>query len=530
MLKMFSSMIFASLLVTTAAQAQTLSQTKQFQYVDVACSISPKEFSGWFVSDKITKGGLVGFADSVNFPTDNTKCDFYKWAHQMFLWVTSPVDGGILLDSPTFFDMNAAGTDSSGFTFYKYIANSTNAPKNSFALRGTKPENIEPAGQAGGSDTLLSLNGSLVYFGLHANDVYAWFNTAMTNNALPANSTFPINQTQLNSVLAYASSNGATIGDGNALGMELKTAWIDASTLTKADVVNYVTISALVPNYVKTSSTKWTISTTTPAILKTLALVGIHVVGAVQNHPEMVWATFEHRSNAPDNTFYFNNLSGQTSSVPYNSTGQWNFMANGGTQQGALVAQMKVNSDGSISGTCAGTGTASCSLSSAGTSCQLSSGSGTCSQNTIQQNNVYRVNPWGNAPTTASAENNSELISLNLDILVMLGLVGDVRSNYFQVGAVWTRDGSVPDSPTDPELVGSLLLANSTMETYHQQGTAGSDQGCFGCHSVPTPSSASSTAPSTSVQTSHVFSLSNIPLVPAGSGTSSSAAAVKTKK
>jgi hypothetical protein len=205
-------------------------------------------------------------------------------------------------------------------------------------------------------------------------------------------------------------------------------------------------------------------------------------------------------------------------------------MANGGTQQGAIVPQMTVNSDGSISGTCAGTGTASCSLSSAGTSCQLSSGSGTCSQNTIQQNNVYRVNPWGNAPTTASAENNSELISLNLDILVMLGLVGDVRSNYFQVGAVWTKDGSVPSSPTDPELAGSLLLANSTMETYHQQGTAGSDQGCFGCHSVPTPSSASITAPSTSVQTSHVFSLNNIPLVPAGSGTSSSAAAVKTKK
>ena len=88
----------------------------------------------------------------------------------------------------------------------------------------------------------------------------------------------------------------------------------------------------------------------------------------------------------------------------------------------------------------------------------------------------------------------------------MLGLTGDVRSNYFQVGAVWTKDGSIPSSPTDSELIGSLLLANSTMETYHQLGSSSSDQGCFGCHSA-----------STSTGTSHVFSLTNIPLVPAGS-------------
>lgn len=499
----------ATILFSAALQAQTLAQPKAFQYVDVACSISPKEFNSWFVSGQVTKNGLVGFADSVNFPTDNTKCDFYKWAHQMFLWVTSPVGTDILLDSTSFYDMLADGTDSNDFTIYKYVSNGANAPKNMFALRSAKPQTIQAGGQAGGSDTLLSLNGSLVYFAIHANDVYAWFNTAMTNGALPANSTFPINQAQVTSVVNYASQNGATIGDAGALSMEIKTAWVDAATVS--NIADYITISAMVPNYVKTSSTLWTINTTTPTVLKTLALVGVHVVGTVQNHPEMVWATFEHRNNAPDNSFYFQDLSGKAQQVPYNSNGQWTFMASGGSQAGALVAQMKVNSNGSISGTCAATGTAVCSLSSAGT-CQLTSGTGTCTQNPIQQNNVYRVNPWGNAPTQASAENNSELISLNLDILVMLGLVGDVRSNYFQVGAVWTRDGSIPSGPTDPELVGSLLLANSTMETYHQQGTGNSNQGCFGCHSA-----------STSVGTSHVFNLNNIPLVPAGTTVKSKA-------
>lgn len=259
----------------------------------------------------------------------------------------------------------------------------------------------------------------------------------------------------------------------------------------------------MVPNYVKTSTTLWTINSTTPLVFKTLALVGIHVVGTVQNHPEMVWATFEHRNNAPDNTFYFQNLSGKPQQVSYNSAGQWTFMKSGGAQAGALVAQMTVDkTTGNINAT---TG------------------------NTIQPNNVYRVNPWGNAPTQDSAENNSELISLNLDILVMLGLVGDVRSNYFQVGAVWTRDGSVPSTPTDSQIVGSLLLANSTMETYHQQGTGNSNMGCFGCHNVAVASSsANSSAPSRSVQTSHVYNLNNIPLVPAG--TSAKAGAVKPKK
>src|SRR5262249_42676021 len=32
---------------------------------------------------------------------------------------------------------------------------------------------------------------------------------------------------------------------------------------------------------------------------RTVALVGLHVVGVVQGHPEFVWATFEHRRNAP---------------------------------------------------------------------------------------------------------------------------------------------------------------------------------------------------------------------------------------
>lgn len=477
--------LFASNINTSAA-----AEPASLRYVDGSgCSISPTEFSTWFAPATFESGtsgsgtpqpgipeknGLVTFADSVGFPSNNSKCDFYKWAQRMFLWIVSPDAGSIVLDSPTFYDVNF---NSSGNAVYQ--ANPPGSSNNSFALRGTKRENFQPGGQAGGNDTLLSLQGSLVYFGVHANDVYAWFNTAVSNGVLADTTPFPTTQDELNPIVQYAASQGAVLSDANALTLELKTAWVDAATVT--DPGDYVTIQAAVPNYVKTSDTLWTISRSAPTINKTLALVGMHVVGPVQGHPEMVWASFEHHNNAPDNTFYFNTIFGQVP-VPFVSSGDWNFMSNGGTQSGALIAQMTVDgSSGDITAT---------------------------SGNTIRANDVYRVNPWGNAPTPASAANNSELISLNLDIGLMLGLLDDVRANYFQLGAVWTSNGTIPSSPGDAALVGSLLLANSTMETYHQQGTGDENQGCFGCHNA-----------TTSTGTSHLFSTSNVPLVPASANT-----------
>jgi hypothetical protein len=453
--------VLAALAALACAPAYAL--PPELQYVQSGCSITPKEFNTWFQSGSVSQGGMVKFADGLAFSTSPDNCDFYKWAHQMFLWITSPTAGGIVLDSPTFYDVNFTDTGA------VYVPNGPGAPGNRFDLRHAKPQNFQPGGQAGGGDTLLSLNGSLVYFGVHANDVYAWFNTAVTNGAISGDAPFPTTQSELASILNYASSRGSNLSDGNALTLELKTAWVDATTVK--DVGDYITMTAAVPNYVRNGTSVWKIDRTTPSVTKTLALVGLHVVGPVAGHPEMVWATFEHGSNAPDNSFYFNTAQGPQE-IPYNSAGTWNFMSNGGSQTGALVPQMTVTSDGSIQAT---------------------------KGNSISQNNVYRVNPWGNAPTAASAVDNSELISLNIDIGILLALNKDVRSNYLQIGAIWTSDGSIPSSGTDSKLAGSKLLANSTMETYHQL----SPPSCFGCHSADS-----------STGTSHLFSTSNTPLVP----------------
>jgi len=462
--KQILATLFALSAVSPAgAQANTASST---------CTLTPQEFDAWFASGKASKGGIVNFANSVGFPLQNTTCDFYKWAHQMFLWVTSPINGSILIDSPVFFDVNV---NSQGQA--TYVPNSPGVQNNRFALRGSKHEKIQPGGQAGGGDTLLSLNGSLVYFAMHANDVYAWFNTAVTNGVLPATTPFPTTQAELTSIVNYANQNNAKLGDANALTMEMKTAWIDAATVK--NLADYITISAAVPNYVKKSDTLWQIGE--PAtVVKTLALVGVHVVGPVQGHPEMVWATFEHGENAPNNEYYLSDGSGKQQLVPYNSKGTWSFMTNGGAQAGALVSQMVVGP----------TTTPSCQ------SGQICATAG----NTIQANNVYRAMPWGNQPTAASADNNTQIFTLTNTISGFLGKLDDVRAKYFEVGAVWTQNGSIPSSGSDTaKQIGSKLLANSTMETYHQTDT----NGCFGCHN-----GASSTA------TSHLFSITNNPLVP----------------
>jgi hypothetical protein len=460
----------------TAPASNSGSKTAPQAGSNTSCTISPAGLNTWFTSKTASKNGAVTFANSVDFPLQNTVCDFYKWSHQMFLWMTSPAGRDLVLDSPTFYDVSF---DAQGNAIY--VPNKAGVGNNKFALRGAKPQVIAPGGQAGGGDTLLSVNGSLVYFALHVNDVYAWFNTAVSNGVIPATVAFPTTQAELAPIVAYAKSKGAVLKDAKALTMELKTAWIDLATIPAAQQAEYVTISAAVPNYQKTSTTSWTIPAAQPTVLKKLALVGIHVVGPVQGHPEMVWATFEHRRNAPDNDYYVEGKSGQTPPapavlVPYNSHGAWSFMVTDGKKAGALVPQMTVNGQTGALAATAG--------------------------NTIQANNVYRAMPWGNAPTAASANNNSQLVSINRDIRSVLTKLGDVRGNYFQVGAVWTQDGSIPLNGGDvAKQIGSKLLANSTMETYHQTDK----NGCFACHNSKAGSS---------LALSHLFSATNVPLVP----------------
>lgn len=95
-----------------------------------------------------------------------------------------------------------------------------------------------------------------------------------------------------------------------------------------------------------------------------------------------------------------------------------------------------------------------------------------------------------NAEDASVAAANSEIISINNSIHSLL-VGNDVRKNYLFIGATWTQNGAAPNgksySPTTTTpgvAIGTSQLANSTMETYIQNGANFNEAGsCFLCHS-----------------------------------------------
>lgn len=296
-------------------------------------------------------------------------------------------------------------------------------------------------GQAGGGEVLMAQNGSLVYYITTVNQVYAYFLTGAKNgDPLITNpSKFPTTQAELNGIITYASNHGKTLVDPEALAIEVKSSWVEASSV--ADPSQYITMKATIPSYNKASNTQW-IETGHQTV--TLALVGIHVVGSTKGHPEMIWATFEHESNTPNRAYSFTNSSNTTSTEPQNTAaGNWLFSKNGATgpfNQSHMFYDFSTNSIMAIS------------------------------PNTISPTDIIREFPWGKTPS--SALSNTEVISMNNSVRGMIAS-GDVRSNYIMTGATWTIFGAPPNSGNQ---VGTNQLANSTMETFQ----IGSN--CFSCH------------------------------------------------
>lgn len=309
-------------------------------------------------------------------------------------------------------------------------------------------------GQATG-DALLSQGNSLVYYTILVNDVYAYFLTGnKTGGITPAASDFPNTTADLALVTAFASSKGVTFPDPNALTVEVKMSWVDASTISSPG--NYITLSATVPNYNTTSNPSQWVPNPPPNATKniTLALVGVHFVATVAGHPEMIWATFEHFGNTPNAAYTYASASGSTT-VPQDSAGNWLFcIPNCPTGSTFNSSHAKVSGANIV---------------------------GNPSGSSITPSNTQRTNPWG-LPGTAAASvaSNTQIVSINNSVLSQL-LSGDMRKNYFMLGATWTIGGqpptAIPPNTTNGTQVGTNVMANSTMETYVQNVT-----NCFSCH------------------------------------------------
>ena len=334
---------------------------------------------------------------------------------------------------------------------------------------------VSPA-QAGSNGVLLAQTGSIVYYSIVVNDVFAYFASGVKTNKISATQ-FPTTQPELDAIQSFAGAS-RTFTDGNALAIEAKLSWVETTNLPNAEA-DYITTTAQVPIYDTTTPNAW--KSTGQSKTATLALVGVHIVGSTQGHPEMIWSTFEHVRNSPNGEYQYVNSSDQVVTVTngpwlFSKTGPFNVMHASYDSQSATI-----NSAHGYS---------------------------------ISPSDTQRVYAFGVAPTgvpnqedKTPADANTEIISVNNSVQAALA-AGDIRKNYYFVGSTWTFGGWAPTgaySPTgDPNgaEIGTNMLANSTMETYVQATNGSSGTNCFSCHRV-----GSNTPPKTPATTgiSHIF-------------------------
>lgn len=318
-------------------------------------------------------------------------------------------------------------------------------------------------GQATGN-ALMAQNGSLVYYLTMVNDVYAFFLTGSKNGRF-SRSQFPTTAASRDSICDLARVNHVQLPDSNALAIELKTSWVEAKNLPNPS--SYITVEATIPTYDTLNNREWIPS---GERVEKMALVGMHVVGSVAGHPEMIWATFEHQQNTPNASYAYLDADSSSKTVPQDTGEGWLFSNSSGGK--VNIPHMSANGDTLTADT----------LHTATTDSVLS----------ISASNTLRAMPWGSAMDSltnqqdrSSPASNSEVISLNNAIQRLLP-GNDIRKNYLFIGATWTQGGAAPNGSnygidTIPGVaIGTSALANSTMETYLQ----GPSNSCLFCHSV----------------------------------------------
>jgi hypothetical protein len=293
---------------------------------------------------------------------------------------------------------------------------------------------------------LIAQNGSLIYYLVVVNDVFAYHRTMQGPATIPSNTTlgFPQTAADVAAVVSFAAGKHHAVLDPNALAIETKSSWIEATAVPNPN--DYVRVTAVAPTFDKSDPNNWVPNG--QASLN-LVMLGLHVVGSVNGHGEMLWGTFEHLGNAPNAAYSYNSATG-LKTVAQDTSGTWLFTPSGST--GPFNTTSSSWTGLSITGAPVGAVA------------------------------ILRAKPWGSndsgTPINA-ADFNTKVISVNASVISQLK-AADVRRNYFQIGTTWTNGGDAPNGFNE---AGTNFLANATMETF-VQGATPSDpsSNCFSCH------------------------------------------------
>ncbi len=364
--------------------------------VEDAASAACKAYSTWITSPSLPDELSSG---------DPTFCDFYQFTWQSFLYLVSPANAALrnfqVPESYPILQANASascGPVEGGSTLFVRTAKS-DATGTPFVI----PERIN---QAGHGDTIYDQKGNVVFYDIR-------FSRNLCSHPYQGN--LPRHTT------------------------ELKTSWRKISLKESS---RYFTMTANIagdPN--------------NPVLL---GLVGFHLFRTTTEHPGGVWATFEHKDNAPD-----------CASPQATPRDGWSFTSPFCTQ---CLAKPTV-------------GCRACQFNAAKPATSLT---GTPTE-------ICRVYRDGTGLSDPDAKINITAIdSLNDELVGPNGLLTirnwpdpmAVWKNYENIGAIWLHSRSEDSTPGNQR--GSLKLANSTMETTYQGPFRLSPdtkvKNCFHCH------------------------------------------------
>lgn len=319
--------------------------------------------------------------------------------------------------------------------------------------------------QAGADQPLIDQKGEFVYYSMSVNkSVYDMLTTCQLYMANCAGPLKPNNK-GIDLITKYPKLALPSTA------IELKTSWMVVDDATAASGRFYV-----VPGWIQHKAG--------PCRQVKLGLTGMHIVSKTPSFPALIWATFEHRNNAPD-------CSNTSASPPLG--GAWNFFNPSCTScttntykpgTPAQVCRMHPSGDSST-GTFPG-----------GADCKVNPNQYAC------QDKTRRI----------LAESTQAINAINSSVWALIQAnpqrINKVWANYELVGNVWTVGGTLPPYLQAQE--GALSASNTSMETFVQNGVAAATNpyNCLSCHNMQGPTSTQTLPP---VGLSHLFDSVQMP-------------------
>lgn len=419
----FNSLLVAG--VTSVMLASCGGEDKKDQpvstYDSTAVTVAPLCDSAWFPHSQ-TPAPLEG-AGSPFDTSSTTNIIFHQWSWQKFLWLTQPMATGKTRFEEEYTQVGPDMSVVSAIDGVSLVLDGVNQAGTNAVLMSNASFNANSE-----SDT--------IYYSIHINDTY---------------------KKTADSALLFISADTANLNNDITFpvgAVELKVSWVKASAIPEDEQANYY----ITEGYISSAKQK-----------EKVALLGMHVVGVVKNHPEFIWATFEHNGMAPE----YNWAATTDKDVPVTSDVNSLLFAKGDTAGGADLMWLG-SSEGFY--------------------------------------NVFTVYPLGvpriaqdSFMVTSQAEplNYNNVTGINECVA---GELKDVWNNYKYNGSIWMNTdgltaeqqadtlnsigGNLGDASKGAIGRGSMAAFNITMETFVQLDTTaihamnvGGLTNCFSCHS-----------------------------------------------